>query len=285
MDNTQYLKDLADAEKRAKQTELQQAKESSLLAIEQEKAKTMPTFTANKQATNVASQVGAKNLAEFWAQRGQTNAGINAQAEMSNQNVLGRDIGAINKQEQQAVVDYGNQSLAANTLYQNNLLNANNTIDQNLTTNLYNDRAAQQAAQVAAEKEAYQRQQDAEANRLAWYNATKGGKEKTAAVNTNYYQGKINPNTKLGVFETLDAYGVKYQPNNVGTYTYTANGKTVKATNTLKKYGITVGKYAEKTGNKYQGYSGADISNQNVWLDKQNKAWYWDGSINDYRAL
>ena len=160
-DNTQYLKELAELEKKNKQIELDQARAEALLKIEREKEKTMPTFTQAKQQASVASQIGAKNLAEFWARRGQTNQGISAQAELSRQNVLARELGSIGQQEQQALTDYSNQALDVGTGYQNKLASAYGDIDANLAGNLYNERLRQQ-------QQAYEREQDRIANAQRW---------------------------------------------------------------------------------------------------------------------
>ena len=82
MDNTEYLKQLAETEKKNKQIQLEQAKAAALQEVQQQEAATMPTFQTKKQQANVASQISAKNLAEYWANRGQTQAGISAQAEL-----------------------------------------------------------------------------------------------------------------------------------------------------------------------------------------------------------
>jgi hypothetical protein len=294
MDNTEYLKSLAEAAKRAKQTELEQAKAAALKKIETEKSTAMPEYTKQKQQASVQSQLGAKNLAEYWANRGQTNAGISAQAELSRNNTLTKSIGDITTSENKALQGYNDQIADTETTYQNNLTSANNTIDTELATNLYNERVRQQEA---AEAERIRLANIAADRATAAYKAQLDREEKAnnAQVLTDYYQGDLNPNVQYGTFETLSKNGVKYQPNNVGKYTYTDNSnpykpKQVTAVNTLSKYksngkAIKVGDYAKATGKSITGYTGADVSNQSVWVDKTGKAWFWDGSINDYRAL
>lgn len=108
-----------------------------------------------------------------------------------------------------------------------------------------------------------------------------GSSKAAQLITVEGYEGKLNPNTKYGTFETLSVNGVKYQPNNVGTYTYKEGNKTITAVNTLSKAGVRVGD--RKPGLK--GNGGNDVSKQNVWKDKTGKYWYWDGSINDYRRI
>lgn len=76
-------------------------------------------------------------------------------------------------------------------------------------------------------------------------------------VNTDYYSGSINPDTKYGVFNTTDKNGVKYQPNNVG-------GKK------LSKSGLTI----ENNG-----------VTQNVWKSSDGKYYYWEGRENKYISI
>lgn len=137
---------------------------------------------------------------------------------------------------------------------------------------------------------AYQKQRDSieDSQWEKQFNASRssggsgGGSSKTYdLVTAEGYQGNLNPNTKYGTFETLSVNGVKYQPNNVGTYTYKEGTKTVTAVNTLSKAGVRVGDI--KAG--LTGKGGNDVSKQNVWKDKTGKMWYWDGSINDYRRI
>jgi hypothetical protein len=97
MDNIQYLKDLAAAEKRNKQTELEQAKAEALSKLDLQETTAKKTATTKRQEADTSSQIGAKNFAEYLANRGLTNAGIAAEAEMSRNNVLNRDINTINK--------------------------------------------------------------------------------------------------------------------------------------------------------------------------------------------
>lgn len=159
MDNTEYLKQLAETEKKNKQIELEQAKAEALKTIGQQEATTMPTFTAKKQQANVQSQLGAKNLAEYWANRGQTQAGISAQAELSRKNVLDTNIGQIGQAEMAQQETFNQARDTAETGYQNQLTNFSNQVDQELTSNLYKDKLAQQQAQAEAEKYAYEQQQ------------------------------------------------------------------------------------------------------------------------------
>ena len=126
MDNTQYLKDIADAEKRAKKTELDQAQAAALKTLDDQQAKIAPQYTQKRQDANVASQLGAKNLAEYWANRGQTSSGVSAQAEMNRNNMLNRDINTINTAENEANQAITTQRNQVTNDYSNNLTTAYN---------------------------------------------------------------------------------------------------------------------------------------------------------------
>jgi hypothetical protein len=160
----------------------------------------------------------------------------------------------------------------------------------------YQEELAYRKEQEAYQKEQdrikleYQKQRDAVSD-SQWEKSFKasqssggsgGGSPKTYdLVTAEGYQGKLNPNTKYGTFETLSVNGVKYQPNNVGTYKYKEGNKTITAVNTLSKTGVRVADV--KPG--LTGYGGNDVSKQNLWKDKTGKICYWDGSINDYRRI
>ena len=79
----------------------------------------------------------------------------------------------------------------------------------------------------------------------------------SAAVNTPYYQGPLNPDTKYGTFKTTDRNGKRYQPNNVG------GKKLSKAGLTIENNGVT----------------------QNVWKSSDGKYYYWEGRQNKYIQL
>lgn len=76
-------------------------------------------------------------------------------------------------------------------------------------------------------------------------------------VSTDYYRGKLNPDTKNGVM----ANG--YQPDNVNGSKLSKTGETIVIhTQTLSGEKRTV--------------------TQNVWKDKSGKLWYWEGRQNRY---
>lgn len=316
MDNTEYLKQLADTEKKNKQIELEQAKAEALKTIGQQEATTMPTFTAKKQQASVQSQLGAKNLAEYWANRGQTNAGISAQAEMSRGNTLGNTLSDIGQSENAQQLAFNQARDTAQTSYQNNMTNFNNQIDQELTTNLYNDKLAQQEAQTKAQQQAFENEMKVRNYNLDYYTATKpktGSEPKTifnsvgnfSNVTIPYTTDKVKPITNA----VIDGKNVIYNLSNgstlkfaLGTNPYTgtinkdaftyvqdANGKQVKTLSVFSngyqpdnvggvKLNLNYAKIPAIIENPANG------ENVKVWTTGKNY-YYWDSTKNAYKAL
>lgn len=316
MDNEQYLKDLADAEKRNQQIQLDQQRAASLTSLEQEKAKVMPTFTQAKKETSVASQIGAKNFAEFLANRGQTSSGLAAQSEMSRQNVLARDIGNIGKQEQQALTDYSNQATGIQRDYSNQLANAYNTVDTNYQTNLYNEKIRQQEAAAAQKKYdqefaykkaqdelaqknyaaevAYKKAQDRAARNLSWYNAKKpadntGKVNKYSNMPMDYQSVSSVASGDNMIYTVTNADGSKSQytfEKGTNPFTGTVNPDAKSSSGTLYTFsngyqpnninGTKLSKYDDKAVQLSGG-------KQSVWTYGKNKYAVWDGTVNAYR--
>lgn len=162
-DNTQYLKELADAEKRRKQTEIEQAKAEALRSYQTQEAEARPQFQQQRQTASTQSQINAKNLAEFWARRGQTNQGITAQAELSRQNTLAGNLGDITTNENTFIKQLQNQADTTTRNLDYQLQDAYSGIDNDLNTNLYNEKLRQQQAeaqrqQALAEEQRYQQE-------------------------------------------------------------------------------------------------------------------------------
>ena len=126
---TSYLDDLAELERKQKQLEYEDARDRALRGIEYEQGKLAPLYQGQREQANIASQIGAKNLAEFWASRGQTSSGLSSQAELSRQNVLGRSISGIDKAESDANLDFANQRTNINAEFESGLRNEMGNID------------------------------------------------------------------------------------------------------------------------------------------------------------
>lgn len=124
--------------------------------------------------------------------------------------------------------------------------------------------------QLAQDRYQWQKEYELSLKQLA--QSANKNRSKTYQVNTPYYQGNLNSDTKYGTFGTKDLYGVSYQPNNIGKDKY-GNVQYLKSSGKKVKdiYGV---------GNVV-GASGANLDNQTVW--KYGKDYYiWDGSQNQY---
>lgn len=210
------LKAIADAQKRQKQAELEQAKNTTVSAINTQQDTLLPTFQGQRQQASNQTQVAAKNFAEYLAQRGQTNAGIGRQAERSRMNMLGNTISGINTQETTALKGFADKRAETETGYQNNLNSAYNDIDTNYMSNLYNARQEEQARQ-----ERLKQQEFDNAMSMRNYNlSARKAQEKentlpegmTFAQNGTAYQvlnGKVVPIEYAVKSTKTDAFGTK----------------------------------------------------------------------------
>lgn len=254
-DNTQYLKDLAEAERQKKQTELDQARAEAKIQQEQAQTKATADYTTQKQQASVQSQLGAKNLAEYWANRGQTSQGISAQAELSRQNTLANSLGAINKTANDYTTQLQQNYDTTERDLNNQLINSNAEIDTNLTTNLYNEKVRQQnalAEQQQAQAEAEQQQFENDLA-IANYNL------KVNNANSSSSSASATPLSKVGNYKNTT---VEYQPGIIktaipsgNTTVYQlSNGSTITLekgvnpfTGTINKDAATVNKVTGKT--------------------------------------
>jgi hypothetical protein len=78
---------------------LQKSRDAALSNLTAEKATIQPKYYQKRNAESVQSQLGAKNFAEFMAQRGGANSGTSSQAELARNVALQGNIGALNQQE------------------------------------------------------------------------------------------------------------------------------------------------------------------------------------------
>ena len=300
MDNEQYLKDLAEKQKIQRQTELDQARARATTELEQQEQKIMPTFQQAKQQTNVASQIGAKNLAEFWARRGQTSGGISSQAELSRQNVLGRDIGAIGQQERETATQFGQQRTMIGQEYEDRLSQARQGIDIDLASNLYGERQRQQdiarqdqlRQQQWSREDSIRRQSQAAKSQVhkgvliphdyAVQNQVKGVPVNSTTMRyqvgndfvelpkgTNPFTGTTNKDLLdiKGKLDLSKSFGNTYQPNNVGGVPLQRSG--VQANINGQPQNVWSTQTTSKSG--FLGLGTTTTNNYYVWDGANNK--------------
>ena len=271
------LNRLKEQQKQAAIADLDKQKNQSLSDLNAEEATIKPTYYKKKDTANVQNQVAAKNFHEYLVNSGRSNSGIGAQYEMSRQNRLQRSLNDLNIQEAADLADIARRRTDVNNAYNSGLTSANAQIEANYITNLLNERQKAWERQQA-EKEFNESVRQFNASLAASRSSrsssgrSSSSSNKKYEVNTPYYQGDLNSDAKYGTFSTKDAYGVSYQPNNIGK---DKNGN-VKY---LKSSGKTV---AEMYGaGSLVGATGANLDNQTVW--KYGKNYYiWDGSQNQY---
>lgn len=274
------LQKLKEQQQKKAMEDLKNQQKQSLSNLNAEEATIKPTYYKKKDTANVQNQLASKNFAEYLANSGRSNSGIGAQYEMSRQATLQRNLNELNTEEAAAIADINRRKTDVNNAYESGLASANAQIEADYITNLLNERQKAWERQQA-EKEYQESIRQFNAN-LALQKAqlaasrsrssSSSSSRKKYEVNTPYYQGNLNSDTKYGTFSTKDAYGVSYQPNNIGK---DQNGN-VKY---LKSSGKTV---AEMYGaGTLVGATGANLDNQTVW--KYGKNYYiWDGSQNQY---
>ena len=271
------LNRLKEQQKQAAIADLDKQKNQSLSDLQAEEATIKPTYYKKKDTANVQNQVAARNFHEYLVNSGRSNSGIGAQYEMSRQNNLQRSLNDLNTQEAADLADIARRRTDVNNAYNSGLTSANAQIEANYITNLLNERQKAWERQQA-EKEFNESVRQFNASLAASRSSrsssgrSSSSSNKKYEVNTPYYQGDLNSDAKYGTFSTKDAYGVSYQPNNIGK---DKNGN-VKY---LKSSGKTV---AEMYGaGSLVGATGANLDNQTVW--KYGKNYYiWDGSQNQY---
>lgn len=103
--------DIQDAIKAMKQAQISAAvaglaksRDTALSNLAAEKATIQPEYYKKRNVEATASQLQAKNFAEYMAQRGGASSGVAAQAELARNVALQGNIGALNQQE---TADYG----------------------------------------------------------------------------------------------------------------------------------------------------------------------------------
>lgn len=155
---TNYQNKLKELQKKSAIANLNNAYNSNLSKLNAEKAGIQPAYYNQKNNVNSQSMLNARNLAEYMAQRGLTNSGLSAQAEINRNMQLQGDIGNLNRQEMQANEDINRRITDATIAYNNDLANAEAGIESQALQNLMNEYQRQQSAQ--ADQNRWQQQFD-----------------------------------------------------------------------------------------------------------------------------
>lgn len=129
---------LINAQKQAQADQLKAARTQALHNLDVQEQNIKPLYTNARNQTSAASQQGARNLAEYLANRGLTNSGAAAQGEINRLSTLQNNLGNLNTQEANAYRDIANQRAAVENDYAANLANANNALTSQYYNNLLN---------------------------------------------------------------------------------------------------------------------------------------------------
>jgi len=129
---------LTQAQKKYQVAELKKARDKALQNLDEQEQSIKPTYRNARNMTSASSQQGARSFAEYMANRGLTNSGASAQAEINRQSALQNNLGNINTAEANAFRDIANQRTQVNNDYASGVASANAAIQQQYLNNLLN---------------------------------------------------------------------------------------------------------------------------------------------------
>ena len=283
-------KSVLDSINAQKETELNNLANSNKQAIN--------TLNSNKEAINTTALDNAKqaNINRLLALK--DNKSAMSRAGLSSQGLVGSQVNSINnnygtnlntilKDKASGLRDIENQINNTNLQYETNKSNLAAQYAQTLANqqaniestalqlgqDAYNNYISQKQAEAQLEEQKRQANLD---NQLAWAQLRASNNSKYSfgdtsdnyEVNTDYWKGNLNQDTKYGTFATTDKNGVRYQPNNINGQKLKSSGKTA---------GQMFGKNAINS-------SGVNIAKQTVWK-LNNKYYIWNGSKNEYERV
>lgn len=141
---------LTQAQRQAQVSQLKAARTKALANLDAQEQAIKPMYQAARNQTSASSQQGARNFAEYLANRGLTNSGAAAQGEINRLSSLQNNLGNLNTAEANAYRDIANQRTQVENDYVAGLANANNAITNNYYNNLlnYNQQQRQMVQQL-----------------------------------------------------------------------------------------------------------------------------------------
>ena len=154
-DPTADIKSMNEYRKTAAIAGLGAARDSSLSNLAVDRAAIQPKYFQNREQTSTASQLGAKNLAEYMANRGQSSAGASMQGEINRGSQLQTDIGNWNTQEQGAFNSNTRDVTNTNNAYNSDVASSNANIEAQGMQQLIdaqNQMRSEQLAQANADR-------------------------------------------------------------------------------------------------------------------------------------
>jgi hypothetical protein len=147
-DSKANIEALKQAQISANIASLGKSRDQSLSNLSAEKATIAPEYYAKRNTESTQSLLGAKNFAEFLANRGQTNSGLAGQGQIASDVALQGGLGALNQQELGANTDIARRTTDVGNAYNSDVASANAgaeaTALQNTITQMNADRAFNQ---------------------------------------------------------------------------------------------------------------------------------------------
>lgn len=297
--SSQYLIDNANSRKQAALDTLENQRTNAINELNSGKDTVRNIALDSAKQANINRMLALKDNQSAMSRAGLSTQGIVGSQVNSINNSYGNNLNSILSERDAKLKDIDDQVNAANIQYDTNRINTSNEYDSNIANirnqidqqaqNEYNtaknlylaqkqqeweneqaELARQEQIRQFNEQMAYQREQDKIANAQKWASIRNNytfNEPTSHAVNTDWWQGDLNEDTKYGTFTTTDKNGVRYQPNNYKGDPLKSSGYKVQ----------------DLFGPGNQGKTGANIDNQTVWKSKNGGRYYiWDGSQNQY---
>lgn len=137
-----YINRLKDLELKSNVAQLQAKLNSGNSALDRQQATISPMYQQQRQTANAQSQLGARSLAEFMANRGATNSGGAVGLEAKRHNALLGNINNINTAETKAFGDIAQQRTDLQNTYNTDLASGQANIEARGIQNLINQQNA-----------------------------------------------------------------------------------------------------------------------------------------------
>lgn len=103
---------------------LESARQKALASLKAEKEQINPYYNQALSVVGGQSNLGAKNLQEYLAQRGQTNAGVSAQAELNRQATLNTNFANIENERARRFADIARRETEVQNAYDEGVMQA-----------------------------------------------------------------------------------------------------------------------------------------------------------------
>lgn len=137
-----YIEQLNEARRKQAMADLDKSRQQAMTNLDREKSTIQPQYYDKKNQVAAQNQQSARNFQEFMANRGGTNAGSNAQAELSRNNALQGNLGSLGRQEQAAYDDIAMRRTGFNNAYASDVQSAQYGLEGDKMQALINQRNA-----------------------------------------------------------------------------------------------------------------------------------------------